>query len=275
MSNRQRALLATSLIAIGLHASPAMAVGDVFWVPISAGTTWSFLESGSWSDSQGQSGSYGPSRLDIQFSTIDYQILNHRASLSGSNGWFLMESPNGYYKVAENGDPNNNQAYRYFTDPEPFMTRELRDIGIDVQASGRRRGQWDVPGGGYEAWSGTWNNTYTNLGPETITTPLGTFTAAKLRIVSLDTVDTRALFPNARSTNSWTEYWWFVQNVGIVKVEGSGIDETDIDGNGTIDRWMREQLTMVAVPIPEPNAGWLFGAGLVLFGVLKVGRRDV
>ena len=266
------ALLSASWIAIGLQASPAAAAVDVFWIPIAAGTTWSFLESGSWSDSQGGSGSYGPSRTDIQFSPIDYQILGHRASLLTSNGWYLMETPNGYYKVADKGDPNNNQAYRYFTDPEPFMTRDVRAVGVDLHTSGLRRGQWDVPGGGFEAWSGTWSSTYTNLGPEAVTTPLGTFTAAKLRVVSLDTIDSRALHPNARSTNSWTEYWWFVENLGIVKVVGSGIDETDIDGNGTVDRWLREQQTLIAIPVPEPQAAWMLLVGLVCLAGFKSRR---
>ena len=53
MFHRLKALLSASWIAIGLQASPAAAAVDVFWIPIAAGTTWSFLESGSWSDSQG------------------------------------------------------------------------------------------------------------------------------------------------------------------------------------------------------------------------------
>jgi len=124
-----------------------------------------------------------------------------------------------------------------------------------------------VPGGGFEAWSGTWSDSYLHLGTETVTTPLGTFDALKLQVRSVSTVDTRALFPSAKGRATWDELRWFVPGFGYVKVQGEGLDETDFDGDGIVDRWQRETQTIVAIPGPAPAATLL--AGLAVLALLR------
>lgn len=255
-------------LAFALLAPSTVSASNVFWIPIDDNTTWRFLESGSWADSDGNSGSYGPLEDQIKFSSINYQIIDHRASLQSSNGWYLMETANGYYMVADKGDPNNNQSYRYYIDPQPFMTKDVREVGQAMHVSGQWRGQWALPGGGYLPWTGTWDITDTNLGSESVTTPRGTFQATKYKSegVSISIAD-----PTHVSRQTWTEDRWFDENVGIVKISGSGISESDFNGDGVIDRWKSETLTMLAAPVPIPNSLWLLGTGL--FALIGASRK--
>ena len=88
--------------------------------------------------------------------------------------------------------------------------------------------------------------------------PQGSFDALKLQLQSVATVDTRALYPLATERATWDELRWFVPGFGYVKVEGSGLDETDYDGDGIVDRRQWEMQTMVAVPEPpQRGACWL------------------
>lgn len=255
-------------LAFALLAPSTVSASNVFWVPIDDNTTWTFLESGSWADSDGNSGSYGPLEVQYKFSRIDYQIIDHRASLQGSNGWYLMETANGYYTVADKGDPNNNQSYRYYIDPQPFLTKDVREVGQAMHVSGQWRGQLAFPGSGYLPWTGTWDSTVTNLGPESVTTPLGTFQATKFKG---EDVDISIADPTYFGRQTWTQYSWFVENVGFVKTSGSGISETDFNGDGVIDRWKSETLTMLAAPVPIPNSLWLLGTGL--FALIGASRK--
>ena len=264
-----------SLLAllISLQPAAASAAASAYWMPISDGTTWTFLESGSFQDSAGNSGSHGPVRLEISFSSIDYQIIDHRASLRGNTGWYLMETANGYYRVADKGDPNLNQQYRYYTDPQPFMTRDLLEVGQDFQARGTWRGQSTTPRGGFEAWIGTWEILRTNLGIESVNTPLGTFDAIKFREVSSSTSRTPATRPLSMGRASWTEYVWLVENLSIVKVMGSGINESDYNGDGIVDRWVYEELTYLATPVPEPASAGMLGLGTLILLGFAITRR--
>ena len=124
-----------------------------------------------------------------------------------------------------------------------------------------------MPGGGTEGWSGTWSATYVHLGSETVTTPLGTFDALKLLVQGVSTVDTRELFPMATGHATWDEFRWFVPGFGYVKVQGSGLDETDFNGDGIVDRWQREEQTILAVP--EPATAWSLLAGLAALSLLR------
>lgn len=76
----------------------------------------------------------------------------------------------------------------------------------------------------------------------------------------MSTVNERALFPDASGHATWGELSWFVPRFGYVKVQRNGLDETDFEGDGIVDRWQCKMLTMVAVP--EPDAGWSLPAGL-------------
>ncbi|MFO1319518.1 MAG: PEP-CTERM sorting domain-containing protein [Burkholderiales bacterium] len=265
-----RLTLASAIVA--LQSPIAQGAQDVFWFPITDGTTLTFDSTDTWQDSAGGSGGSGPYRAVIRFSAIHEPILDHQATLKSTNGWYLTETPQGYFRVSE-GNPADHAEYRYLIDPEPFLLKAPLDVGQSVSFSGLRRGQWKVPGGGYEAWSGSWNLTLTNLGHEVVTTPLGTFDAARLGSASVVTVDSRALFPTARSEQDWTETQWFVDGLGIVKIQGSGTDASDYDGNGTVDAWRFETLTMVAVPVPEPGVVAMLAGGLGLIGWRRrVGR---
>lgn len=100
-------------------------------------------------------------------------------------------------------------------------------------------------------------------GAETITTPLGTFDALKLEIRSLDTTDVIALNPVGRGRASWNEMLWFVPGLGVVKMQGSGLNEDDRNGDGNFEVWQREEQTMVAVPEPATVSSLLAGLALL------------
>lgn len=271
-------ILACGLCALALLLSPlGVRAADVFWVPLHDGQHLTFLQSGTIENSDGSSSSWGPELAGVLFQAVDRSVLGQHVDwrlLDGDarfTGTFLAQTAAGLFRVAD-GDPAVDAVYRYYTDPEPwiYLTAPL-DPGASLSFSGRRRGQWAVPGGGFEAWSGTWSARYVHLGHESVTTPLGTFDALKLQVHSVSTVDARALFPNAKGHATWDEVRWFVPGFGYVKVEGSGLDETDFNGDGIIDRWQRESQTMLAVP--EPAVAWSFAAGLALLAPLLRRRR--
>ncbi len=269
-------ILAPALCAFALLASqPVARAADVFSVPILSGQTLSFQQSGTTVNSDGSSSSYGPESVEAHFQAIDVQLLGQHADWrvtgidSRFTGTYLAQTVAGQFRVSE-GNPSLDAVYRYYTTPQPwlYLTQPLV-VGQVVGFSGLRRGVWSVPGGGTEAWSGTWSETYTHMGSETITTLLGTFNALKLQVQSVDTVDARALFPNATGRNTWNELRWFVPGFGYVQVQGSGRDETDFNGDGIIDRWQQETQTIVAVP--EPAGVFTLLAGLAM--LVGLGRR--
>lgn len=250
----------------------AASAADMFWVPVHDGQTLSFLQSGTTLDSDGSASSWGPERFDAHFTAVDQQLLDHHADwrFDGGDtryaGTYLAQTAAGLFRVAE-GDPAVDAVYRYYTDPQPwlYLTQPLT-VGQSLAFSGLRRGQWDVPGGGTEAWWGSWSQTWVHLGSETVVTPLGSFEALKLQVSSVSTVDERELFPDGSDRGTWDEQRWFVPGLGYVKVQGSGLYESDYNGDGIVDRWQYETQTMVAVP--EPAAAWRLLAGLVLLAAL-------
>ena len=272
-------ILVPALCALALTVPHLAArAADTFWVPFHDGQTLSFLQSGSILESNGSSSSWGPVQLDLHIQAVNVQLLDHDADwrLVGGDsrftGTYLAQTAAGLFRVSE-GDPANDAVYRYYTDPQPwlYLTQPMV-VGQAVSYTGLRRGQWAVPSGGTEAWSGTWSETYIHLGTETVTTPLGTFDALKLEARSVTTVDARSLFPNVTGHATWNELRWFVPGFGYVKVQGSGLDETDFNGDGIVDRWQQEAQTMVAVP--EPAAAWSLLAGLAMLAAL-IRRRGV
>jgi hypothetical protein len=277
MEEHMKKKLVLAVFAAAVSAFSAQAA-DVFSVPLNDGQTWSFLQSGSIQESDGSSSTWGPVRLDVQIQAVDIQLLDHHADwriLNGDTrftGTYLAQTAAGLFRVSE-GNPATDAVYRYYTDPQPwlYLTQAL-EVGQVINFTGLRRGQWAVPGAGIEAWSGSWSETYTHLGTETVTTPLGTFNALKLQARSVTTVDARTLFPSATDHATWDELRWFVPGFGYVKVQGSGIYETDYNGDGIVDRWQREAQTMVAVP--EPATVWSLLAGLTLLVAVRR-RRSV
>ena len=271
-------ILAPGLCALALIVPHFGArAADAFWVPIHDGQTLSFLQSGSILNSDGSGSSWGPERVDLRFEAVDVELLGHHADwrlLNGDSrftGTYLAQTAAGLFRVSE-GDPTVDAVYRFYTDPQPwlYLTRPMA-VGETFSYAGLRRGQWAVPGGGTEAWSGTWSQTYLHMGSETVTTPLGTFDALKLEVRSVSTVDARSLYPMATGHATWDEVRWFVPGFGYVKVQGSGLDETDFNGDGIVDRWQRESQTILA--IPEPASAWTLLAGLAVLALLRR-RRD-
>lgn len=261
--------------------SAVAAVGSMFWMPIADGTTWTFQISGQKSDSNGGLVIYGPTTQQVRFAGISYQVIDHLATLTGlegggtppaGGGFYLKETANGYFTVSD-GNPNSNQWYEYYTDPSPFMTKDSLAVGESGPTySGNWRGQWELPvsqGGGFEEWAGTWSTVITNMGPEEVTTPLGTFQAVKFRD---ETTDTKA--PNASHLNQSTQtsYAWLVDGIGMVKRTESWLDQSDFNGDGEWDWWERDDSTWYAVSaVPVPAAAWLFGSGLL--GLMGIFRR--
>lgn len=137
---------------------------------------------------------------------------------------------------------------------------------LPLHASGLRRGPWPVPGGGYEAWTGTWDIVRPNLGPAWVTTPLGTFEAMKFLNVNTSTDRMPATRPLRLVEATWTVYIGFVENVGIVRVGGggSGVERSNFVGDGFADGWSYDELTYLATPAPEPASPSLLVAGLAL-----------
>lgn len=262
-----------ALLCLLIAAAPrGAAAADSFWLPLSDGTVFSFMVSGQVVRSTGESYGFGPALEQTSFQAIDRQVLDHHADLASSNGWFLQRTATGWFHVAE-GDPAQDPEYEYFIDPEPFLLEAPFEVGEQRSFSGLRRGVWDVPGGAYESWSGSWAATYTHLGHAAITTPLGHFeNAALLQLHSTTEETERSLFPGALSRGTWTETWWFVPGRGVVQIQGSGRFESDFNDDGIFEYWSQESQLMVAVP--EPATPLLLAAGLLL-GVARRGRCGI
>lgn len=264
-----QALLA--LVAYGF--GPVAQAADVFWVPISASQPLSFVQSGSYFNSSGGSGTWGPELLQAGFQAVNLQILTQHADWrmvhtdSRFTGIYLADTPAGVFKISD-GNPATDSVYRYYADPEPwlYLTQPF-EVGLPVAYSGRRNGQRLAPGGGFNVWNGTWSQTLTNLGQEFVDTPLGRFDALKLQMSSLTTTDTSSAFPASRGWATWDEIRWFVPGFGYVKVVGSGYNYSDFDSDGVVDSWLFEEQTMFAVP--EPSRAWLLLAGLLGLAVRR------
>jgi hypothetical protein len=83
-----------------------------------------------------------------------------------------------------------------------------------------------------EAWTGTMKVTDTLVRTERVTVPAGTFSA--FRIQQTKVLTERAKSGAWRSTKTWTETFWFVKNVGIVKV--GSVTITQFWRNGVAER---------------------------------------
>jgi len=215
-----------------LFTSASLAAGSTMWVPIPDGTTWTFQTSRQWDNSDGNSGSSGPTIEQAHFESVDLQIFDHRATLAHINsGHYLTETPNVIFTISD-GDPRDNERYEYYIDPHPFMTKDVLEVGQSVSYSGQWRGQWEKPGGVYEAWTGEWTTTYTNMGEEEVLTPMGTFRAVKFKEVENYTKS-----PNPNHKTTLTSNRWVVEGVALVKITEHWSGENDFDSDGTSDWW--------------------------------------
>lgn len=271
--------LSSALSTLALLAPQADSLAaDVFWHPLVDGQVLSFLESGRIQDSDGRNETWGPLRLDIRIEAVDVQVLDHRADWrlvdndSRFSGTYLDETAAGLMRVSE-GHPATDVQYRYYTDAQPwiYLTQPL-NVGDSLSFAGQRRGQWPVPGGGTETWSGGWTLTLTHMGSESVTTPLGSFDALMLWRRSTSTIDSRSSLPNVTEDAFWDETLWFVPGTGMVKMQGSGRIDQDFNGDGLVDRWQFEELSMVAVPEPASPVLWLVGLATLALA-LRAGRR--
>lgn len=258
-------------LAVATCLMPASALATMLYMPVNDGTTWTFETSGSWSDANGNTGSYGPSIGHLNFSRIDYPIFDQVATYvgqpsntgePGNTNVYLTETANGLFVVADN-DPNAGQWYEYYTDPSPFFTTDDLLENQSVNYNGQWRGQWQDPGGGYQSWTGTWDTTITNLGLETVTTPLGTFQAVKFMDVTTSTQSPDSVHV-AQST--MTGYSWMVDGVGIVKSTENWLNESDYNGDGIQDWWSQEESVrylIATAEVPLPATAWLLSSGLL------------
>ncbi|MBI3156502.1 MAG: hypothetical protein HYZ20_13975 [Burkholderiales bacterium] len=262
------------LLALGLMAQAPMAAlaGSSPWVPIVDGATWAFLESGQYENSEGVANEWGPELAIARFDAVDEQIFDHHANFkltkSGDVDFFQLNE-DGLFRVSD-GDPRDaSSGYRYYVDPRPFLLTAPLEIGEERVYAGDVFGQEVSPFFGTYAWAGSWSAKYTNLGPEEVTVPLGTFQATRFRLDS-----ERVSFAGSSSSRDyWTEIWWVVEGALVAKVMGEGGGTSDYNGDGLIDRWYLEQLTMVATTVPEVGTAYLSLAGLLSIGAVVWLRR--
>lgn len=247
--------------------SEAWSAANTYWLPIQDGVSLSFSVSGDRSDSEGHVEVFGPTMETTHFTAVDVQVFDHHATLRGSNGtntFYAFETSEGIFQISD-GDPLAGGWYEYYTDPAPFSTRALQDVGQTLHYSGQWRGQWEVPGGGYQAWNGHWESAITNLGVETITLPQGAFDAVKFQEIEHYDKSPDGVHVNRTTVTSHT---WILEGTAVLKRTEDWYDESDFDGDDIVDAWSREHLVMVAVP--EPGTwGLLVAGGVVLLRAWK------
>jgi hypothetical protein len=202
----------------------------------------------------------------LDFNAVDEQIIDHRANftLSIDSDYYLQNS-DGLFQVSE-GDPRSATGeFRYYIDPEPWFIKAPLNLGEAREYTGALSGRYDVVG----AWTGTWRTTFTYLGQEEVSTPLGTFMSDKFE---LDSERTALATSSAyRSRDYWTENWWLVDGMFVAKVMGEGGGTSDYNGDSVVDYWYQERQTQVAVAeVPEAGTAYLALAGLLAVAVLRL-----
>ncbi len=226
-------------------------------VPFGDGTALTFVETGTFSNSDGGAGSHGPLVFTFEISAVDLQIFDHRATLASVEpGYSLPDNGSSYYIVNTDGvfivsdnNPNLGQWYEYYTDPKPFLPSAPIDPANPLHFSGNWRGQWDIPqqfGGGYEPWTGTWAVDYFNDGVETITTPLGTFNAVHFREIET-TTKTPLSNPNHFNTSTNRSDFWIADGMHILRVADQYYYESDFNGDSVIDYSETENNVLTAL----------------------------
>jgi hypothetical protein len=253
--------------AVAVSAAAPVFAADSFWLPLPGGAEFDFLSSGSFQNSLGEAYSWGPAPETISVEAIDRLLLGQQVDRAMSNGVFLQRTPAGWFQVAD-GDPTLGGEYDYYIDLEPFFLEAPMEVGETLAFSGQRRGQWRVPGDGFETWSGTWTVRFTHIGHGSLTTPLGSFdNVPMLRVESTNTLTERSRFPDAGGGSNWDEIRWFDTTRGLLRVQGSGGGFSDFNGDGIADYWYLESQVMDAVPEPAPAA--LLAAGLLALALLR------
>lgn len=254
-------------LAFALLAPVPLWAGTAFWVPIYDGLTWTYLESGQYENSEGEAYTWGPELMVARVDAVDEQVIDHHADFT-LRGDFYLQDADGVSKISD-GDPRlPSSSYRYYIDPEPlFMTAPL-NLGETRAFVGAVRGHDEF---NVVDWTGTWHTAFTYLGKEEVVTPLGTFMADKFEVDSELTAAVTG--STVRFRDYWTENWWLADGTFAAKVAGEGGGTTDYDGDSVVDRWYKEQLTMVAANVPEASTAHLAAAGLSVVALLRrVGR---
>lgn len=252
-------------LALTLHAPTAFAAAVAPWIPVFDGWTWPHLESGQYRNSDGVSYSWGPERVIARFDAVDEQIIDHHATLRQQDGDYFAQNSDGLFQISQ-GDPRSATGeFRYYIDPEPWLIKDPLNLGEARGYTGALSGRYDFIG----TWTGTWRTTFTYLGQEEVSTPLGTFIADRFEVDSERTA--LATSSAYRSRDYWTENWWLVEGTFIAKVMGEGGGTSDYDGDSVVDRWYQERQTLVAVgEVPESGTVHLALAGLLAMVVLRL-----
>lgn len=269
-------LLATTVCA------PVARATNMPWIPLSDWGYWNYKFSSSWVDSTGASGSQGPFIKTIQYLPVDYMIKDHHADyaqpdpggvLPKDGNHYLMEDPaTGDLFTLSDGNPNKGHWFEYYDDPTPFMTHELFEVGESKVYSGLWSGQWGDHAGGFQPWTGEWTTTYTNLGLDLITTPLGTFDAIKWEIID---TDTKSPYLSRVDTSVVTANLWVAAVGGhMAPLQLTEHWRNDTYINGSLDHWSEENnLTQAVSAVPVLSAFWFLASGLLgLIGA--AGRRS-
>lgn len=248
----------------------AVLAANRYWVPVHDGSAFSFSVTVDRTDSEGNTQSFGPSIDTTVFSAADLQVFDHRATIrgNGSTPFYASERSDGLFQISD-GDPLAGEWFEYYTDPAPFFTKTLQDVGETIDYSGRWRGQWGDSVNGYQPWSGQWSVAITNLGLETITLPQGSFDAIRFQEVEHYDKSPDGIHVSRTTVTSQT---WILEGSAVLMRTEDWLGESDYDGNDVIDAWSREHRVMVAVPEPEMWSLLALGGGM-LMGVKRVGSR--
>lgn len=204
-------------------------------------STW--MVSGEYEDvGEGYTETFGPFIDQMRFEGTNLDIFDHTASMvmlvgdetQTGSGMYYLQNAEGIHSISD-GNPNLNTWYEYYETPKLMCPTELA-VGDVANSNGTWRGQWDVPsefGGGYESWTGVYNISFTNLGVETVTTPLGSFQATVIQSVETHTkqVPERDYMEHADVTMKL----WIADGFGLVRRHETWVEMSDYDADGTWD----------------------------------------
>jgi hypothetical protein len=223
-------------------------------------TTYTWLISGHEDDLvTGESYPYGPFVGTMRFEDANLQIFDHTANLAQYNGdeisSYQLQDSTGIYVISD-GNPNDGQWYEYYEQPKMMLASIFPAYGQTVSQDGNWRGQWSLPGGGYEPWTGTYSLSMTNLGQiGYITTPRGRFQPTAYQYTEEYTKQPAG---GAITYGHVTSTLWVVDDRDLVCMQEQWEDRTDWDGDGDWDYWnVEESVRYLLSAADSPAAAYI------------------